>query len=466
MTSTGQRFRCDHALVDGTIHDHVALTIHGDRIAEVVVGAADLPASGTRLAGLVLPGLVNAHSHAFHRALRGRTQRTRGSFWTWRDQMYAVAEVLDPDTCHALARAAFGEMALAGITCVGEFHYLHHAAGGVRYTDANAMGRAIVAAAGEAGVRLTLLDTLYLTGAVGATPDAPGLTPIQGRFSDGSADEWAARVADLAGHPGGGEGRSWRVGAAVHSVRAVPPDALSRVAALVHAGGVVDAPAVVHAHVAEQPDEVEAARAVHGRTPVQLLADAGLVSSTFTAVHGVWLDDHDVRALGAVGATVCACPTTERDLADGVVAGDRLDRVGARLALGSDSHAVVDLLEEARALELDRRLVSRDRGALTASVLMAAATEGGAHSLGWSDAGRIAPGMLADLCVVGLGSVRLAGLPRTDLLDGVVFAGTAADVTDVMVGGRWTVRDGRHVDLDVPAELTGAIAAVSGQPRP
>lgn len=453
---------CDHAWVDSQMRDRVVLGIGGDRLDVVEPDSerfAQVSAEGTHLPGVTLPGLVNAHSHAFHRALRGRTQGGTGSFWSWRDQMYAVAAILDPDSYHRLARAVFGEMLLAGITCVGEFHYLHHQAGGQRYADPNAMGLALAAAAQDVGIRLTLLDAVYLTGDLGDTIQSPGLNEAQQRFSDRSVEDWGGRVAALVEAT---DASDVRIGGAIHSVRAVPPAQMGEVVDRIRALSTSHQPAdrVLHAHVAEQPAEVSRAREVHDRSPVQLLADASALDPQFTAVHGVWLDDQDIGLLGAAGSTICACPTTERDLADGVLPAARLQDAGAALALGTDQHAMIDLFEEARGVELDVRLATQVRGNLGPCALLDAATVGGARSLGWPKIGRIQPGRLADLCVVGLNSVRLAGLPTHDLLGGVIFAATAADVTHTIVGGRVIVADRRHQQLDVPDELATAIKGV------
>jgi formiminoglutamate deiminase len=399
-------------------------------------------ADAVRLPGLTLPGLADAHSHAFHRALRGRTHGGRGDFWTWRDLMYTVAARLDPDTYLALARAVYAELALAGVTCVGEFHYLHHRPDGGRYDDPNAMGAALVEAAAQAGIRITLLDTCYLT----ATVDGRPLTGPQRRFGDGDATRWADRVESFT--PAGAHAR---VGAAVHSVRAVPADQLGTVAEW---AGRHDAP--LHVHLSEQPAENDACRAVHGRTPSRLLADHGVLGPTTTAVHATHLTSADVGLLGGSGTGVCLCPTTERDLADGIGPARRMAEAGSPLSLGSDSHAVIDLFEEARAVELDERLRTRQRGHVTPAALRDAATVTGHAALGWADAGRIAPGNRADLVTVRLDSARTAGVPPV----GVFFAASAADVTQVVVDGRVVVRDGQHTTVDVPAELTTAIKAV------
>jgi formiminoglutamate deiminase len=419
----------------------VLVEIDGERITAVETGVSMPPASkADALHGLTLPGFANAHSHAFQRALRGRTQAAgEGSFWTWRGQMYELAARLDPDSYLRLARATYGEMALAGITAIGEFHYLHHGPDGTPYEDPNAMGHALIEAAADAGVRLTLIDACYLHGGIGEP-----LADAQRRFGDANADAWAARVDALAASG------NIRIGAAIHSVRAVDPDSARIVAAWANEHG-----APQHAHVSEQPAENEACIAAHSATPTQLLADAGAVSERFTAVHATHLLPGDARLLG--GATACLCPTTERDLADGIGPASGLRDAGAALALGSDSHAVVDLLEEARAVELNERLATGVRGTHSTRELLTAATAGGYSSIGWPEGGRIATGALADLVTVSLKSVRLAGTSADTALESVAFAGTAADVTHVIAAGRFVVRGGVHHRIDVARELEAAI---------
>jgi formiminoglutamate deiminase len=415
----------------------VLMSIEDGRFASVRSGVA-APSTATQLSGLTLPGFANAHSHAFHRALRGRTHAGKGTFWTWRERMYALADRLTPDTYHALARACFAEMVLAGVTCVGEFHYLHHGPGGRPYADPNEMGHRLVAAAREAGLRITLLDTLYLTASVDGAP----LLGPQLRFGDGSVAAWASRRSSVTTSEGA------RIGAAVHSVRAVPRPALKEVAGL-----------PVHVHLSEQRAENEACLAAYGATPTELLDEAGLVGPDLTAVHATHLSNEDRVLLGDAGASVCFCPTTERDLADGIGAARPLVDAGARLCLGSDSHAVIDLLEEARAVELDERLRDEHRGHFDADELLAAATATGHHSLGWPDAGTIEQGARADLVTIRLDTVRTAGFAPDQVAAAAVFAATAADITDVIVDGRPVVAGGRHATIDVAASLEAAIEA-------
>jgi formiminoglutamate deiminase len=422
----------------------VAIEVEGERIESIATGVAAPPRDATRLDGLTIPGLANAHSHAFQRALRGRTHATGGSFWTWRERMYRVAAALDPEGYRALARAVFGEMALAGITAVGEFHYLHHDPGGARYADPNAMGHAVIEAAGEAGIRITLLDACYLNGGIGEELDE-----VQHRFSDGDAAAWAERAGALR------EGPAVRVGAAIHSVRAVEPEQ-----AAVVAEWAAERSSPLHAHVSEQPAENEACVEAYGGTPTAVLDRAGALSDRFTAVHATHLADPDFELLGDTGSRCCLCPTTERDLGDGVAPARRLADTGAALALGTDSHAAIDMFEEARAVELDERLTTGTRGVHRASELLRAATADGHASLGWPEGGRIAEGALADLVTVGLDSVRLAGTEAGDAIQSVVFGAAPSDVRHVIVGGRFVVRDGSHVSLDVPGELRAALAPI------
>ena len=401
------------------------------------------PRDGDRhLRGVVLPGLANAHSHAFHRALRGRTHGDGGNFWTWREQMYAVTRRLDPDTYLALARATYAEMALGGVTAVGEFHYVHHDPSGEPYDDPNAMGKALIEAARDAGIRLTLLDACYLAGGLTGDGHLP-LDEVQRRFTDGDVDAWAARVAALE------PDATTRIGAAVHSVRAVPRDQLPAMAELTRGR-------VVHAHVSEQPAENLAAQVFYGATPTELLAEAGLVTDRFSAVHATHLSDHDVALLGGAGATACFCPTTERDLADGIGPARALAQAGAHLSLGSDQHAVIDPFEEIRGLEMHERLVSNERGRFSADDLVESASVAGYRSLGWADAGSIADGQAADFVVVRTDTVNTVGARAGQIL----YCATRSDVDTVVVGGRPIVEAGRHVIGDVVSLLGKALSDV------
>jgi len=413
----------------------VTFEVAGGRFT--AVSAESLPGDAQVLPGVVLPGFANAHSHAFHRALRGRTHDGGGTFWTWRERMYAIAAQLDPDSYLALATATYAEMALAGITTVGEFHYLHHAPHGASYDDPNAMGVALRQAAAAAGIRLTLLDTCYVTGGLSGDGHTQ-LDTTQQRFGDGDADRWAERVAGLK------ESAGMRLGAAIHSVRAVPREQL----------GVVARAATgrpLHVHVSEQPAENEACQGFYGMTPTALLDVEGVLGSWTTAVHATHMTDKDIATLGSTRSTVCFCPTTERDLADGIGPARALRDAGSPLSLGSDQHAVIDLFEETRALEMHERLDSLQRGRFRPGELLSAATRH--ESLGWDDAGRLEVGARADLVAVRLDSPRTAGSAPKQIL----MSATAADVDTVIVDGRTVVAGGQHLLGDVGSLLQKAI---------
>ncbi|MEU2559356.1 formimidoylglutamate deiminase [Streptomyces longispororuber] len=448
MTHT---YWAEHAWLEPVVEPGVALDVGADgRIAAVRTGVPSPPPGATVLRGLTLPGLANAHSHAFHRALRSTVQVGSGTFWTWREVMYSVADRLTPETYHALARAVYAEMALAGVTAVGEFHYLHHAPGGARYADPNAMGEALIAAAADAGIRITLLDTAYVASGLGDADAGAPPDHHQLRFSDGTTQAWAERASLLK------DREHARIGAAVHSVRAVPARQLGAVAEWAAARR-----APLHVHLSEQRAENEACLAVHGCTPTRLLADHGVLGERTTGVHNTHLTDEDIALIGGSGTGTCMCPTTERDLADGIGPAPALQRAGSPLSLGSDSHAVIDLFEEARAMELNERLRSHTRGHFTAAALLRAASADGHAALGWADAGALAPGALADFATVALDSVRTAGAAPRLGAEVAVFAASAVDVRHTVVGGRHVVRDGAHTLLpDVPSALTRAVTAL------
>ncbi len=428
----------ERAWIGDRFLDDVLVEVEDGRFTSVTPDAD--PPRAIPVRGLVVPGLANTHSHAFHRALRGRTQRERGTFWTWRDQMYAVAARLDPDTYLALARATYREMAAAGITCVGEFHYVHHRPDGSTYADPNEMGDVLVEAARQAGIRITLLDTLYLSSGFGVPPEGAQL-----RYSDGSVGAWADRVDALAADlPAASHAVT---GMAVHSVRAVPADELSAVAARLDGRP-------FHVHLSEQVAENTACLEAYGVTPARLLADHGLLGPTSSLVHATHLTDDDIELIGGAGAHASFCPTTERDLGDGIGPSRRLHDAGARLTLGSDSHAVIDLFEEMRAVELDERLATQQRGHWSAEELLRAGTYDGHGSLGWDDVGRIEVGARADLVTLDTVGVRTAGTGADE--GTAVFAASGADVVRVL-------RDGIDVTVDrgdVGADLARVIGSL------
>jgi formiminoglutamate deiminase len=436
------RWFAEHALLPSGPGRDVLFEVADGRFSRVSADAA--PGDARRLPGVVLPGFANTHSHAFHRALRGRTHDGTGSFWTWRERMYAVAARLDPDSYLALARATYAEMALAGITGVGEFHYLHHAPGGARYDDENTMAEALRQAAVDAGIRITLLDTCYLSGGL----EAAGPVPLSGpqlRFGDGDVERWVSRFESLK------PSATMAVGAAIHSVRAVPREALPTV---VRAA----AGRPLHVHLSEQPAENEACERFYGCTPTELLERAGALGPATSAVHATHVNAADIAMLGRSRTTACLCPTTERDLADGIGPARALFDAGCALSLGSDQHAVIDPFEEARALEMHERLASRRRGRFSAEQLLAALTAHG--SIGRPDAGRLEAGAPADLVAVRSDTVRTTGSVPEQL----VFSAGAADVDTVLVGGEVVVQDGRHRLGDVAMMLRAAIAPLWEEP--
>ncbi|GAA2713004.1 formimidoylglutamate deiminase [Micromonospora olivasterospora] len=424
MSGERQRFHCQVALVEGGLAERVRVEAVDGVVVEVVAGVPPQP--DDVVLGMVVPGFANAHSHAFHRELRGRTHANGGDFWQWRQRMYDVANRLTPDSYHVVAERVFKEMRDAGYTAVGEFHYLHHQPGGTPY-GGHEMELALAAAAAAAGVRLVLLDTCYLWGGVNEPLGAE-----QQRFSDGDAHRWLDRwhrLRDVLSEQAGG---LVTLGAAIHSVRAVSRSDLSVIAD----GLPQDVP--LHAHVSEQPAENQACLEAHGLTPVGLLADHGLVSSRFSAVHATHLTTGDIGLLGDAGATIVMCPTTEADLGDGIGPAPELQDAKARLAIGSDQHAVIDPFEELSRLELDQRLRLQRRGVFPPDTLWAAGTVRGYESLALSRNPGLPPGLRVgehwDAVEIDAASTRVRGADPWQL----PLAARACDVRATIVGGRLT----------------------------
>jgi formiminoglutamate deiminase len=372
-----------------------------------------------RLTGMVLPGLVSAHSHAFHRRLRGRTHGS--DFWAWREPMYTIANSLTPETYQALATKVYSEMVEAGITTVGEFHYIHHRPDGTPYDDPNAFGHALINAATQTGIRMTLIDTAYLTSDVTGKP----VLDEQARFSDGSVGAWTERVTALSDELASND--RVRLGVAAHSVRGVRARDLGPIAATARDLGVP-----LHVHVSEQIAENEATRAEHGVSPVGLLAREGVLGPTTTLIHATHLAQEDIDLIVVSGSMVCFCPTTESDLGDGIGPAMELVDAGVPLCLGSDSNAVIDILREAHRLEQHDRLRLMRRGIHTPEALMATATVNGMRSLGWNDAGLVV-GAPADFISIDTESNELVDTEES--LGAVVSAATRASITDVIVAG-------------------------------
>lgn len=404
--------------------------LSSDVLIHVADGCIERVSTGTaseadhQLAGLVIPGLVSAHSHAFHRALRGRTHEHGGNFWAWRNPMYNVAAGLTPESYEELAADVFREMVSAGITTVGEFHYVHHRPDGTPYDDPNAMAMALIRAASTAGIRLTILDTLYLVADVAGNP----LHENQLRFSDGSVGQWITRVHDLVSQvSGANDDPMVNVGVAAHSVRGVDPESIRRVAAYAEDIGVP-----MHIHVSEQKAENVDCFAEHGKTPIALLGSLDSLRKNVTLIHATHLTHDDMHLIAESGAAVCLCPTTESDLGDGIGPAHELADAGVPLSLGSDSNAVIDVLHEAWRVEQHDRLRLHRRGIHAPAALLTMATTAGMQSLGWPDGG-IATGTPADFIAIDPNGWEMAGTGES--LAAIVSSATRASVTDVIIGG-------------------------------
>jgi formimidoylglutamate deiminase len=429
----------DAVLWDAQLLRGAAVEVSSDGVL-LSAGAPPPGADVERLPGkLLLPGLVDVHSHAFQRTLRGRTQARSpdvevDDFWTWREVMYRAAMTLDPEGVYLASRQCFLEMALAGITSVGEFHYLHHQPDGTPYAEPLELALQVIRAAREVGLRIVLLRAGYTRAGYMAKDN-----PRQVRFYDKTPEAWLRATTDLRVRTA--SDALVTVGLAPHSVRAVPRAWLE--------AAVASREPLVHMHVAEQPEEVVVCQAEYGRRPVELLADVGLISTGFTAVHAVHTLPHERELLR--GASVCACPSTERDLGDGVLAADGMARAGVRLCIGTDSQATLDLFDELRMMEGSLRLTRGRRAVLDAPdgpdglgrTLLGYASENGARALGLPT-GVLRPGAPADFLTVDMGHPSLQGAPANAPVASVVFGAPASAVRDVAVQGRWVVRDGRH----------------------
>jgi formiminoglutamate deiminase len=463
------RYWCESAWVDGAVAHGVLLTADDTgTLTAVETGIDTAPSDAEAVPGFTLPGGVNAHSHAFHRMLRGRTHGDGGTFWTWREVMYSVAAKLDPETYETVARAVFAEMLAGGYTSVGEFHYVHHAQDGTPYgserprgdasedtaadtvdaTRAHAMERALARAAASAGIRIRLLDTCYLTGAIDAE-----LSDEQARFGDGTIDGYMDRHAGLSEafaeeFPVNAPGESFvYVGAAIHSIRAVPAANLPRFAELT---------GPVHVHLSEQPAENEACQAAYGASPTEVLGRSGVVTGRLSAVHATHLSEEDIAILGGSRAGIVMCPCTEADLADGIGPARELADTGAVISLGSDQHVVLDALRETQGLEAGERLRSGQRGRFSPAELITALTEGGARSLDLP-VGALEVGKACDFVALRTDSMRTIG----SLDEQIILTATSADVSLTVSGGRVRVRDGVHAELgDISALYAEAFAAL------
>jgi formimidoylglutamate deiminase len=429
-----RKLHVSQALLPGGVASGVTIAIGADgRITGVEI---DDGAGAERIGGFALPGMANVHSHAHQRAIAGLTERSGAdddSFWTWRDAMYRFALKMNPDEFQAIAAQAYVEMAKAGYTAVGEFHYLHHQPDGSPYANPAEMGLRCLAAAEESGLAITLLPTLYMQGGFGAAPPQPG----QRRFIN-ALESFVALTAALPAGPRAVHGIS------IHSLRAVPLAAMKQLLAEVAAGP-------VHLHIAEQTREVEDCFAATGRRPVELLLDHVELTPRWCLIHATHLTLTETSALARSNAVVGLCPTTEANLGDGIFPARNYCRAGGAIAIGTDSNVEITVAGELRMLEYSQRLQHRARNVLaggphrsTGRVLYEAAASGGAGALG-QPMGTLAAGHAADIVILDPDHPALIGRHGDSIIDSFVFSGADRAVRDVFIGGRQVVHDGRHI---------------------
>jgi formimidoylglutamate deiminase len=443
-----QQLWAHSAWLDGSWQRDVLFTLDAaGRWVSIAPGVA-APAGAEVAQGPLLPGLVDAHSHAFQRAFAGLAERRESAaddFWSWRDRMYRVALRITPAQLHAIAAHLFIELLRGGYTHVCEFHYLQHDEQGQPYADPLALAWAVADAAQEAGIGLTLLPVLYER--AGFTQ--PKLRPDQRRFRTSAQSVWeACRRIGASGRP------RLNAGLAVHSLRAAAPSSIATLRTL--ADGFAGP---IHVHVAEQTGEVQDCVAATGARPVEWLAREGLLDARWQLVHATHTTPGEIDAVAARGAGVVICPSTEGNLGDGVCDLHGWLASGVALTLGSDSHVTREWREELRWLEYGQRLVRRQRNvaaapeqgvASTAQRLFARVCAGGACAAGEAAWGFV-PGARADALVVDTQGASLAGIPATHLLDALVFSSPGRPWRDVLVGGRWAVRNHHHAAAEATA---------------
>ncbi|MDH3272499.1 MAG: formimidoylglutamate deiminase [Gemmatimonadota bacterium] len=422
------------------------------------------PRGATRLQGVAVPGVPNAHSHSFQRALAGRTERgsaSGDSFWSWRERMYGFLRTLDPEAVEAIAAQLFVELLEHGFTSVAEFHYLRNDVDGRAYEDPVEMGRRVLAAADATSIGLTLLPTVYRSADFGGLPP----THEQRRFVTSVED----LVGDIAVLGAGAKAGSVRVGLALHSLRAVPPEEL---AVAVEAARAMDGSIPIHIHVAEQQREVDACVAWSGARPAEWLLDNATLDSGWCIVHATHATPAELEGLADTGATIALCPSTEANLGDGVFALPDYSEAGGSWAIGTDAHVARDPAEELRVLEYGQRLTTGSRNVAagaaarsTARAMLDAAWSGGAAACA-RRIGRIAPQLRADIVVLDDEHRSLVGRSGDDLLDSWVFSADRTPVRHVVVGGQWVVRDGRHHRADQILERFAPVARAHGVDQP
>jgi formimidoylglutamate deiminase len=442
-------YQPDLMLVDGSFRPDSVLEVGDDgKIVSIRDASKDGPGANIcRLSGCaLLPGMIDVHSHSFQRALRGKAESRRRSgpdFWSWRNSMYRCALALTPEDIYDVARMAFLEMMLAGITTVGEFHYLHRTPEGSAYDDPNLLAKQVIGAAESVGIRIVLLRCAYVRAGFNLPPD-----PGQVRFLEPQAEMFLRHAEDLRSDIGR-MSSSVSFGIAPHSIRAVPRDYLQTIAAWTHTEGLP-----LHMHVAEQPAEIEASIAEYGVGPFQFLDELGLLTQDFTAIHAIHLGAGDIERMARGSITVGACPTTERNLGDGILCADQLIDAGVSIALGTDSHTQTDALENARELESNLRLSYLQRAVLDgrqgqplASLLFDSATSAGARSL-HLETGTLQPGVPADFFTVDLADTSIAGSLPEELLTNIIFSMSRSAIRHVAVDGTIRIDRSRHLLQD------------------
>jgi formimidoylglutamate deiminase len=438
-------YQPDLMLVDGVFRSGYALEVAGDGAISYVgpVAGTSRDATVQRMSGrALLPGMIDIHSHSFQRALRGRAESRRRSgpdFWSWRNIMYRCALALSPEEIYDVARMAFLEMLFAGITTVGEFHYLHRTPSGSPYDDPNLLARQVIRAAESVGIRIVLLRCAYVRAGFELPADAGQI-----RFIEPDADKFLRDVETLRGDIAA-MSATVSFGLAPHSVRAVPREYLKTIAAWAQGRGLP-----LHMHVAEQPAEIAACVAEYGVTPFEFLDELGLLTPEFTAIHAIHLQPGEIARMGDAKITVGACPTTERNLGDGILCADELIDAGVSIAFGTDSHTQTDALENARELESNLRLRHLQRAVLDGrqgeslpALLLDFATRGGARSLD-VDTGSLEPGKPADFFTVNISDCSIAGSLPEELLTNIVFSMSSRAVCEVAVGGRVAIEQRQH----------------------
>jgi formimidoylglutamate deiminase len=452
-----QQYRLESVLLpQGWTPDALVTVAENGRISTIEAGGGAGGTSGSphseqrpqeieRVSGFVVPGMPNAHSHAFQRGMTGHTEfrlSARDSFWTWRQAMYALANRIEPEDLQVLATQLFIEMLKVGYTSVAEFHYLHRRPAGDHYPDGAGLWDAIIAAAAASGIGLTLLPTLYQTSDFGAAP----LKPEQARFA--SETDWFLRAVEARlGAERSAAPAALRTGAAFHSLRAVPLETLREAAAALRR---LDPALPLHIHVAEQVQEVDSCKSHTGRRPIELLLDTGLLDEHWCLVHATHATAAELQGIAATKATVCLSVTTEANLGDGFFDAAGFLRRGGRVCVGSDSQATVCPAEELRWMEYQQRLRKKRRAVLAdkhdshvGTRLWCDAARHGAQAIG-QPAGTIEVGRRADWLVLDGAHPSMAGSVPDNALDHLVFAGGSAAIRDVMVAGRWVVKDRRH----------------------